>query len=287
LSRSLIIGVLAVALAALAGCSALRLGYSQAPQLVYWWLDRYAAFDESQSPRVHELIRAWFRWHRSTQLGDYAALLARTQAAMTGPVTPAQVCRLYDDVEALLTTAFDQAVPAVVEMSRTLKPEQFAHMQKRYAKADREYRDDFLQDATEERFRAQTKRIVERAEMLYGRLDEVQRERIAQQVTESPFDPRAWSGERRRRQQDTLQTLRRLASEAVPQDEAEAVVRRLYEQMWRSPRADYRAYQDRLEQYNCDFAAQVHNQTTAEQRRRAIARLKGWEDDLRALTGGA
>jgi len=282
-----IIGVLAALLAALAGCSALRLGYSQGPQLVHWWLDGYVDFDEPQTAQARDAIRAWFGWHRATQLPDYAALLARTQVELAEPVTPAQACRLMDDVRARLAVAFDQVVPAAVELARTLSPAQLAQVQRRQAKNDARYRSEFLQDSPQERLRASVKRILDRAESVYGRFDEPQRELVAKWVAESPFDPVAWQVERLRRQQGMVQLLRRLSTEPVPPAEAQAALRRAYDNVWRSPREPYRAYQERLAQYNCEFAAQVHNQTTPEQRRRALARLKGWEDDLRALANGS
>lgn len=282
----MIIGALAFALGALGGCSALRVGYGQAPQLVHWWLDGYLDFDDNQAVRVRESIRAWFRWHRSTQLADYAVLLARMQAEMAEPVSPAQVCRLWDEVLARASGAADAAIPPLVDLARTASPDQLAHMQRRQAKRNADYRSEFLQESAEERTKASLKRILDRAELLYGRLDDAQRERVAQWLADSPFDPQAWLAERQRRQQDVVLALRRLSTEAVPAAEAHALLRRLYDQTWHSPREAYRAYQQRLQQYNCAFAAQVHNQATPEQRRRATARLKGWEDDLRVLANG-
>ncbi|HEX6707515.1 MAG TPA: DUF6279 family lipoprotein [Albitalea sp.] len=279
LSRALIIGALAL----LTACSALRLGYGQAPELVYWWLDGYVDLDDDQSPRVREALRQWFRWHRGTQLVDYAGLLQHTRGQLADTLTPAQVCRLADEVQARVDTAFEQAVPAVAELARTLTPEQLAHLQHKQAKNNADYRNDYLQDTTEERLKAQVKRVVERAETLYGRLDDAQREKVAQWVADSPFDAQRWAAERELRQVEVRQVLRRIAGGALPPQEAQAAVRRVYQHSFRSPREDYRAYQQRLAQYNCAFAAQVHNLTSPEQRQRAVARLKGWEDDLRSL----
>jgi len=143
-----------------AGCSSLRFGYQQGPDLAYWWLDRYVDFDDTQEPRAREAIAAWFRWHRSSQLPDYAALLARAQAEIAEPMSAARMCRWIDEVNARLDAAFET---------------------------------------------------------------------------------------------------------------------------FRSPSAPYAAYQQRLKQYNCAFAAQVHQLATPEQRSHAVKRLKGWEDDARAL----
>jgi hypothetical protein len=283
LSRRLIIGALAALFTLLSGCSALRLGYNQAPDLAYWWLDGYLDFEDTQAPAVRDAIRGWFRWHRSTQLADYAALLARMQAQLAEPITPEQVCRLTDDVTDRLDIAFDHATPVIVEFARTLTPEQFAHLQRKYAKNNAGYDDEYLQASTEERLKASVKRVVDRAETLYGRLDDVQRERIAQWVVDSPFDAPGWLAERKLRQQEIVQALHRLTTESLAPEQARAAVRRVYEHTFRSPREPYRRYQERLTQYNCNFAAAVHNQMTPEQRRRSAAKLKAWEDDLRAL----
>ena len=55
----------------------------------------------------------------------------------------------------------------------------------------------------------------------------------------------------------------------------------------RSPREDYRRYQQKLTQYNCSFAAALHNMTTPAQRQTLVERLKGWESDLRVLASDA
>ena len=47
LTRVLIIGF---SLLLLSGCSALRLGYNNGPQLAWWWLDNYVDFSSEQAP---------------------------------------------------------------------------------------------------------------------------------------------------------------------------------------------------------------------------------------------
>ena len=51
----------------------------------------------------------------------------------------------------------------------------------------------------------------------------------------------------------------------------------------RSRIVDAAQYQQRLNEYNCAIAAKFHNSTTPAQRQAARTKLKGWEDDLRAL----
>ncbi len=77
--------------------------------------------------------------------------------------------------------------------------------------------------------------------------------------------------------------MRRLLAERADRDQRVSALRALAERSQRSPDPTYRAYQVRLTDYNCAFAARVHNATTMAQRQRASANLKDWEDDLRAV----
>lgn len=78
--------------------------------------------------------------------------------------------------------------------------------------------------------------------------------------------------------------MRRLAVPGADRDTALATLRAYGERMSRSPREGYRRYQEKLEAYNCSFAAALHNATTPAQRQAAAARFKGWEADFRALS---
>lgn len=267
----------------LAGCSALRWAYHQAPELTYWWLDGYFDFDERQAPMVRASLDDWFGWHRATQLADYAELLAQARADAQRDATPEQVCRWWDLLRQRGSTAFDRGVPALAELVQTLDPKQVQHIERRYRKADEDFKADFLQTSHDERLQESVKRTVSRAEMLYGRLDDAQRAFVARTMAASPFDAQLWLAERQARQREIVQTLRGLVAERAEVARVQAALRLFAAHAARSPRAEYRGHYERLTDYNCQFIAQLHNTTSLDQRRRAAERLKGWEDDLRAL----
>lgn len=284
MSRLRIIVALVVLAWGLTGCSAVRFGYNQAPELAYWWLDGYADFDDAQSLRVRDSLAQWFAWHRRTQLPDYAALLARAQAELAADTTPQRVCRWWDELRQRGERAAEQALPYAAEVMSTLKPAQLRHIERRYARGNEEFRSDFLDKDPARRLERSVDRAVERAEILYGSLEAPQRALVARLVAASPFDPDAWYEERLQRQQEALHMMRRLSSENASRDTALATLRAYAERMARSPREPYRRYQEKLETYNCGFVASLHNATTAAQRQAAVARLKGWEADFRALS---
>ena len=271
----------------LAGCSAVRLAYNQAPHVVYWWLNGYVEFDTEQGDRARDALADWFAWHRATQLSDYAGLLATAQQQVVRDVTPGEVCRWVDELRARVETGYEHGVPAMAELVRTLKPPQLQRMERRYRKADEEFRDEYLQADRGERLEEANKRARSRAEMVYGRLNEAQRELLARGLAASPFDPERWLVERRLRQTEIIDTLRVLQAEGADAARIQVALRRFASHAAESPRQPYRDYQSRLFDHNCQLIARLHNSTTPTQRRYGADKLKGWEDDLRALADPA
>ena len=275
---------------ALPGCSMVRLAYDQAPNVVYWWIDGHVDADGEQTLKLRGAIDRWFAWHRRSQLPEYAALLARAQREIVEPVTPAAMCGWAAEAQKRVDIALDEALPAAAELMPTLTPEQLKHIERRLKKSQDEMQADFLQADLAERRAESFERGLKRFENLYGRLDAGQRDLLAAQLGKSSFDAERWLAERRLRQRELLQTLATVSSAARSSSDraavaaqARAAARLLADQTTRSPRADYRNYQQRLMQENCALAATLHNATTPAQRQFARGKLKGWEDDVRAL----
>jgi Family of unknown function (DUF6279) len=275
--------IIAVALSLLGACSALRIGYGTAPDLVYWWLDNYIDFNDTQTPRVRESIKQWFAWHRRSEVPEYAAQLQRAQTEVLADTTPARVCEWQAELTKRGETAIDRIAPAAADLMLTITPDQLKSIDRKYAKTNAEFRDEYLQGDPRKRAEANLKRTLERAEMLYGRLDDSQRARISETLARSPFDPEVWFAERRQRQLEVLQTLRKLTTENANREQALIALRSYVDHLQRSPREGYRRYAERLVEFNCRFAANLHNATTAAQRRNAVDKLAGWEGDLRAI----
>lgn len=283
MQRTGIITTLLLVLALLGGCSAIRFSYNQAPVLAYWWLDGWVDFSGEQSPRVKAALEDYVAWHRATQLPDYVALLARLQAMAADRVTPAQVCSVSDDIQQRLSVAYEHAVPAMADIVRTFSPAQIDHLEKRYRRENQEMVRDYLQPDAEERREASRKRTVDRAESIYGPLDDAQKALLNAGLEASPFDPARWLDERRARQQDVLRGLRQLLTDKADAAQVQAALRAFSAQTAQSPRADYRKYRERLIEANCALTAQLHNSTRPAQRQHAVEKLKGWAEDARAL----
>lgn len=285
-----IIGALLLACfaaAMLGGCSLLRLTYPQLPTIGYWTADSYLDLTSTQSERVRAQLAELLRWNRATQLPEYSMLLRRARAEIMADTTPERVCQWLDEATARAQIAFDQALPAAADIALTLTPAQLDHLRKHLDKTNAELREEFIERKPERRQKEAVKRAIERAETLYGKVDEAQRERIARDVAASPFEPERWLAERQLRQREALQTLRRLQALRAGSDAMQAALRAFFERAQASPDDAYRAYQQRLRQFSCEFAARLHNSTSPEQRQAAAGTLGGWEGDLRALAAEA
>lgn len=285
-SSSRIIAALCIAALCAAlttGCSALRIAYGTAPDLAYWWVDGYIDFNDEQTPRAREAIAQWFAWNRKTQLQDYAAVLTRASTEVLADTTPARVRAWQDELVPRLHLAFDRIAPQAADLMLTVTEAQVKHLERRYAKYNDDYRDDFLQPDPAKRARAAQKRTVDRAEELYGSLSDAQVAMITETLAHSPFDPEIWFAERQKRQQAMVQMLRRLREQNATREQALAALRAYADAVEQSPRADYRRYAENLAEFNWAFAARLHNSMSPAQRRRAADRLSGWADDLRAI----
>jgi len=285
--RPSIIAALAAALVAamLAGCSMIQLGYGQLDAIVFRWLDRYVEFDDAQSLRARTALDEALAWHRRTQLPDYARLLARAEAEVADDATPEQMCAWASEIRGRLDPILQQLAPAITDVALTLSPAQFASIEKRFAETNDEFRDEYLLRNPQRRQRATVNREIDRAEMLYGKLDETQRALVVDSVRSSPYSAEVVDAERRTRQRDTLAFLRRLRETKPARDEALVQVRAFLRTVDNSPRDAYRAYVARYVAHNCALASALHNSATAAQRSEAAKRLAGYRGDLRALMG--
>lgn len=265
-------------------CSAAKLAYNQAPDLAYWYLDDYVDFSGEQSLQVKDDLNKLQAWHRQTQLPGYIDTLQKLQQKMPGDVNAAQTCAVLSDVRRKFVVLAEQTQPAVVAMLDNLRSSQLDVMALKFDKGNATFRSDYPQTARSARQSKRYKGAVSRAETLYGRLDDQQLALVALQVETSNFSSALAYAERQRRQQDTLRTLRALVKTPTTPEQKRQAVRGLYERTLASPNANYAVYAEALNQEACKNFADLHNSTTAVQRRNAVSKLAGYGLDLKTLS---
>lgn len=294
---------LALLIISVQGCSTVRLGYNQAPLAAYWYLDDYVDFSEEQKPAVKAALNELHQWHRQTQLPAYIETLQKMQRQMSEPLTPAKACEFYQEVQERIMMSLEGAVrldqtPAAsfkLQKLATLDRNQLLTMERKFAKSNAKYREDYLTGSPRQMAEKRLEQAVSRTESLYGKLDDRQQALLKTRLEQSGFDPEMAYAERLRRQQDMLQALRSLAapgsaagSAAMTPAAAKTLaagpaLEGVFSRAVLSPDISFREHAKKIRTQNCQTLADVHNSTTPAQRQKALARLQGYEQDLLAL----
>ena len=270
----------------LAGCSAIKLGYNSVDKLAYWWLDSYFDFTEEQAALVREDIARLHAWHRSAELPLLADMVGEIELLAPADISASQACTFVTALRESLQRLANRAEPAVVTLATSLGDDQVRHVQARYEKNNTRFRDEWLRLTPAEQREKRYRQFLERSEMIYGRLDAPQREALRGEIERSIFDAQRIKEERQRRQQDAVQTLRKLTERRTDFDAARESLRGLLARFLASPDPGYREYQQALIEEGCRQASVLHNSTTPAQRESAVRRLRGYQRDLRELAEG-
>lgn len=263
----------------LAGCGAAgvaKLAYKQAPELAYVWLDGYADFDGAQSLRIKADLEALHQWHRQTQLPLYARSLGQLQKTFAADVSAGQVCSVVKEARANVSAVLAQAEGPMTNLAASLQASQLQTMARKFERGNADWRSDFPASAPQKIVDKRFRQARDRAEMLYGSLSDSQQQALRRSMGSSVFNPAVAYAERVRRQQDTLQTLQRVAAEADARS-AQALMRGLLARTTDSPDAAYRTYQTAMLNEGCQQLAQLHAMATPAQRTAAVQALARYE----------
>lgn len=271
----------------LSGCSSIKFGYNQLPEISSWWLDNYANFNDKQAADTKVALKSLQSWHRKEELTPLANLLLQTQGMASKNITPEQACDLWDQTEkrldALATETARLALPIILQLT----PRQMQHLEKKWREKNEDWKKEWLEPKAEERLKKRVTSTVNRYSDFYGKLSEAQVKLLSQQAQQSKWDPERALQTRIKRQQTQLQSLQDLVqASAKPDFSMAAAEKTLYHLMTMGMRPQdplLMQQQSQLEKQACENFAQFHNSTTASQRQKAQRQLKSYETDLRDL----
>jgi hypothetical protein len=273
----------------LGGCSSVKFAYSQAPDLLHLYLDRYFDFNSEQSQQVKSELVKLQAWHRQTQLPAYVETLQKLKGQMSADFSGAQACSIYADARSKLQSITNHVEPASAQLIMTFDENQFLQMEKKFTRDNAKFQKEYIA-ATAGAIRAKRlKDAIERAEKLYGGIDDQQVATLGRIIDRSRFDARFILSERQRRQQEMLNSLKTVAlpggNRSATVGKAEQIVRNLLAQTFESTDVRYRAYLGAMTQDVCDGFADFHNITTPAQRGRAVETLDKYARDFKTLAG--
>jgi len=271
---------LLLCVAALAGCSLLRLGYGQLDHIAAWMADDYFDLDSPQKAEFHKRFGRLHQWHRQEQLPDYSAFLRDIKARVEKGLAREDVVWVTDGVRARYRALARRGADDAAALLLTITPPQIEALKRRFEQDNRKFvREHRLDGTMEDQRRAQAKRAVDQVEDWVGSLSHDQEERIAALAAGAPLVHRLRHEDRQRRQREFLALLEQRGNPAE-------FAARLRDWLtdWEKGRApqNQRLMSEAWEQRIAYFVA-VDRMLTAPQRAHLSRRLQGHIDDFTRL----
>ncbi len=195
------------ALVLLSACSATRLAYQHADLFLRWQTGRYLDVHGEQAEELDARIAAFLAWHRAKALPQYARFAREAEARLARGLSRADLVWGYDSLQnhirAAMRTAAEQSAPLLDRLG----PEQWQHLQQRFAEDNRKFAKEQLEGDDGERRKRRVKRNVERLAEWLGDLSNAQVERVRAYSERAPLVGEMRDRERRRLQSEFLALL--------------------------------------------------------------------------------
>ncbi|MEY4734074.1 MAG: hypothetical protein RLZZ464_2140, partial [Pseudomonadota bacterium] len=154
----------------LQGCSAVKLGYQQLPNLSYWWLDSAVSFNDAQSVQAKDALTQLQRWHKREELPVYADLLQRLATQSAEPLQAQQICNAWEDIDKAMDRTMRQTVRLAAPVALMLGPEQLSHLNQHWTSKNKDWDKEWVQGSASERLERRLGKTVERYSDFYGPL---------------------------------------------------------------------------------------------------------------------
>jgi hypothetical protein len=271
-----------------AGCSTIRFTYNHGDTLLYWWLNAYIDIDSDQSDWVKKDINNLFQWHRTTQLRDYAGLLTKMQRQLgDGNVTQEELLSDYRDIKARTELLAFKALPQLADLAMSIKPEQLAQMEKKFAKNNADFRKKFMSGSVEDQQEARFKKAREQFELWFGSFSREQEAQLRKASDARPLDNEIWLQERMLRQKKIVALVRRVQQEKLNKEQTMSAIHGMLRDMLdRMEAPERKAFFDAYVDNTAKFILAAIRITTPEQKAHAQKRMQGWIEDFNALAAG-
>jgi hypothetical protein len=275
-------------MALLTACSTIRFTYNHGDTLLYWWLNAYLDLDSDQSDWVKKDIDNLFQWHRSTQLRDYAGLLNKMQRQLgDGNVTQEELLSDYRDIKTRTELLAFKALPQLADLAISVKPDQIAQMEQKFAKNNDKFRKEFMSGSVDDQKKARFKKAMDQLELWFGSFSREQEAQLRRASDARPLDNDVFLQERVLRQKKIVALLRRVHDQKLNKEQSMSAIHDLLRDMFdRMEAPDRKAFYDAYVNNTANFILTAIKLTTPQQKQHAQQRMQGWINDFNALAQG-
>lgn len=271
-----------VLLTLLGSCSTVRLGYSNADTLAYWWLDGYVDFHSSQKAKVKQDIAQLLGWHRSTQLPQYAQALTQMQTTLAANPGLVEIEVSFRQVEQFSQVVLLKALPELTDFALVIDVSQKTYLARKFEKNNEEFREKYMDLTPEKQAKARFKKVVKQTDDWLGSVSREQEAIIARYLEKHPPNYAQWLEDSMARQRGVLQLLTQIQTEKPSREVAQAMVQRAILATYEaSEQAERRAQSEASRVAMQQLVSSIIRASTQEQKTHAHKKLQDWIDDCR------
>lgn len=274
------LAVVALLAALMPGCSAVKLAYNNADDVVAWMADDYLDLHSEQEEGLRPLLARFHAWHRTTQLREYARLLDTADRRLAAGLAAADVAWAIDAVEERYRILATRLSADAARVLATLSDEQVAHLRRKLDEANRKWsKEHGVAASAEEQKRLRAKRLLERIEHWTGGLSSAQTARLTELTNELPLLTEPSLQFRKRRQHQFVALL-----ESRYEGDAFAARLRAWLLDWDRTRVpEYEGLYARFVEGRTRLYVEGFQLLTPEQRQHVASRLRRYSKAFREL----
>ncbi|MBB3059311.1 DUF6279 family lipoprotein [Microbulbifer rhizosphaerae] len=261
----------------LASCSSVQLAYNHMDRWIRWQLDDYVDLKGTQKQQLAAALDSFHRWHRQTQLPDYANYLEQlADRVQQSQFTSAELQTVEKQVRVFWDTASTQFYDLLLPLAATLDSGQIDELEENL----QEKREESLEKwrSPEKIQRRRLKQIRKHSRRWLGKLSGEQEALIAEWVAQAAYNPLLRDQQRQLWQARVIELLRR-KPEGYLQQLRDLIVNP--QQLWSE---EYRRMQDQRHRQIRSLSERILATITPEQRLHLEAALRSHAGDFRSLS---
>lgn len=280
--KRLVQTMLACGLALLAGCSTVRIGYTQLDNIALWTADRYFDLDEQQKKNFRTRFYRLHEWHRDEQLPDYATFLEQAKTRLEQGLRADDVHWFLEGIEQRYIVIVNRGADDAAAILLTITPRQLDFVRERWEQLNQRFVSDNRLDASvEEQRQASSQRFMNRFRDWFGDLSEEQERTIRAHVGKMEIIGPLRHQDRLRRQREFMRLMQSRADTGAFKEELRTWLIR-----WNAGRSpEYQRAWTRRRDQTIALLLAVERSLAPEQRAFATRRLQRYIADFRMLAG--
>ena len=177
-----------------------------------------------------------------------------------------------------------KAVPDMVDLARSLTPDQIAQMEERFKKKNDEYRRKFVSGSVEKRQEARFDKSMEQFKLWFGSFTKEQEAALRRASDARPLDSNVWLEERILRQRKILALTRKIQQEKPSKEQTGAMITALVHDFFgRMDAPERKGFYDSYMNATTNYILTAIRIATPAQKAHAQKRMQGWIDELNTL----